>query len=226
MGNMKGRYIDLPLVHSGEPCVGLAMRASCPAHFNVYLLNHQNRRRRAHVATADIGTVSDGNVSSSDFPQHDHGQDLDQNHHSLGSPGAHISPPHSKKGGDFNFLGTNFPSLPKSVEAQQQQIKHEQTMSKFSIGGGITTGGSNNSKKQYCEELFVPEGRQNVFYAILFFLITNQASAAVFGQDGKSSGKAQQTRGGSGGQLEGALRDLAVEVFGTARVPGHVQLPH
>jgi len=201
----KSRQIDFPAAHNGEPCVVLAMRAACPAHFNVYLLNHHhNRRRRAHFGALDGGDVSDGDALTSHLQKQ---QQLDS------SP----SSSKQKSGGDFDFLGASFPSLPKSVDAQQKlELQHSRVAAASANSG---------HKKQVLEELFVPEGRQNVFYAILFFLITSQASAAANSALDEGSRKAQGAEGALGGQLEGALRDLAVEVFGSARVPGRVQLP-
>ena len=212
-GNVKNqRHIDFAGASQGEPWVLISMRSTEPSHFNIYLLNHHHNRRRDfvnHLAESTSSSSHTDKLTSSNL----HHQDESQ-----------TSPVNEKNKGNFDFLGTGFQSLPKSVDADQKQQHKQHVLSMFPYGGSNHSNAG--SRKHTVEELFVPEGRQNVFLTILFYLITSQALAAESTVNGGDDGrKISKSNGSGGGQLEGALRDLAVEVFGSARVPGNLRLP-
>ena len=228
LAGSKSRHIDFPAA-GGEVHVLLTMRAAAPTHFNIYLLNHHHaRRHRQHQGylsgpAFDGGGGNDGDALTSHLRQ----QEQEQQSDSAASRSPTAS--RAKNGGNFDFLSSGFQGLPKSVDTQQkQQQQRQQQAQQLSTLPYAGSYGSSSKQQAVVEELFVPEGRQNVFVAILFYLITSQAasSSASSSSSTSSSGSSSGRQGQQlGGQLEGALRDLALEVFGAARVPGHVQLP-
>lgn len=200
-GGKSQRQIDFMGYHSDEPSVLLTMRTTEPSHFNIYLLNYKRNRHKEVYAHSSAGSiVNDTEDPSSSQPN---------------------SPPQTHSKGGFDFLKSGFQGLPKSVATMEKQ--EESRVVKFPYSGNNST--STKKHKHLVEELFVPEGRQNVFLVILFYLITSQALAGA-NSSGRDDGNTKTLRNsGAGGQLEGALRDIAVEVFGSAKVPGHLHLP-
>lgn len=186
----KTRSIDFSGISANEPYALMVMRSDVPSHFNLYLLNHHAKRR----SFLDDQSRQESEEGASDLD------------HSTSRPLSSIKNPSPS---------SEFHALPSSVDVQKQLMHQQEQQSLLKYCNSFNNAGG-RKHKHAVEELFVPEGRQNVFYAILFYLITCQA---IVSEDRHAKSKS------GGSQLEASLRDFAVEVFGSARIPGRVVLP-